>query len=518
VLFALAANRFRQSLEWIVARPIRSIIVGIGVLAMLAGLGLTLRRDFFSPVERDQFVVDVFARQGAALSHTAAAVAEVEKLLGEEAEIASTASFIGRNAPLVFYNLESQETHANHFAQLIIRVDDPRNTVRVARRVQGKLQANMVGAHCCVHIFEHGAPLIAPFEVRISGPSIPVLREMGRRVEHILEHTAGVRNVRDNYGHESLKVVAQVNEPVARSLGIDQSIVADELRRRMDGFTVSHVREGDEQVPISLRFAARDRQEIGDLASMYFKPSTDAGLIPFSSVAALSPSWQAASIYRRDRQRTLSVLAYPRFGLTAAQVSKGFVPKLDAIKAELPAGYSLELGGENEQRGEAESSLLSNAVYAVCLIVGLLTYEFRSLRLTALILAVVPLSLGGVMLGLFATGWPLNFMAIMGMMVLFGVVINDAVILVDGFERRRRAGEVITRLVVQGTLDRSRHVVITTVTTIAGFLPLALAPSLLLPPLAIAIIGGIGLSTIVTLAVLPAAYLLLYQGPVENAS
>ena len=513
-LITWIVDRYRELLQWTVARPTLSIVLTVAIMGALAALGLTLRRDFFSPVERDQFVVDVFAPQGATLSHTAEVVAQVEAVIAEQTEVASTAAFIGRNAPLIFYNLESQETYANHFAQLVVRVDGSRHTSRVASRVQAELQSTIADAHCCVHILEHGAPLIAPFEIRISGPSTTALRELGRRAADILRQTPGVRNIRDNYGNETLKLITQVNEPVARRAGIDQSAVAGELRRRLDGITVSHMREGDEHIAISLRLPKSDREDVSDLRSVYFKPSADSGLIPFTSVASLSPSWETSSIYRRDGERTLSVLAYPQFGLTAAQLAKDFAPRLEALRKAMPAGYALQLGGENEQRGEAESNLLAKGGYAVLLIVLLLTYEFRSMRLAALILIVVPLSLGGVMLGLFVTGWPLNFMAIMGMMVLFGVVINDAVILVDGFERRRRADApdnqlTVEEMVVQGTLERARHVVITTVTTVAGFLPLALSPSLLWPPLAIAIIGGISCSTILTLVAIPAAYLLL---------
>lgn len=508
-------ERYRLLLQRAVARPKLSIVLTAVMMGALAALGLTLRRDFFSPVERDQFVVDVFAPQGSALSHTSEVVAQVEAVLAQQQEVVSHAAFIGRNAPLIFYNLESQETYANHFAQLVVRVDHSRQTADIARRVQSELQSTIADAHCCVHILEHGAPLVAPFEIRISGPSTTALRELGRRAAEILVQTPGVRNVRDNYGNETLKLIAQVNEPVARRAGVDQTTVADELRHRLDGVVVSHLREGDEQIGISLRLPNPNRQGVSDLTSVYFKPATESGLIPFSSVASLSASWEDASLYRRDGQRTLTVLAYPRFGLTAAQVAKDFAPRLAALRVALPAGYSLELGGENEQRGEAERNLLAMGVYAFLLIVLLLTYEFRSLQLAALILIVVPLSLSGVMVGLFVTGWPLNFMALMGMMVLFGVVINDAVILVDGFEKRRRAGEAGNQLVIEGTLERSRHVVITTVTTIAGFLPLALSPSLLWPPLAIAIIGGISLATVLTLVAIPAAYTLLHRTAIQ---
>ena len=261
------------------------------------------------------------------------------------------------------------------------------------------------------------------------------------------------------------------------------------------------------RIEISIRLPADDRGDIADLRSVYFKPSADSRLIPFSSVATLLPEWEASSIYRRDGQRTLSVLAYPQFGSTAAQVSRRFTTNLESLS--FPEEYDWELGGENEQRHEAESNLISKVIYSVGLIVLLLMIEFRSFRLVGLIFAVLPLSIGGTMVALWLTGWPLNFMAIMGMMMLIGVVVNDAVILVDGYERRRREGQPLERRVLEGTHERTRHVMITTITTIAGFFPLAISPSLLWPPLAIAIIGGLALSTLLTLVAVPAAYVLI---------
>lgn len=506
-----AKNIYRAILAKAVARPALTLVPVVVVMASLASVGLTLRRDFFSPVQRDQFIIDVFASHGSALGHTSEVVERIEAMLAEEEEIVSTGSFIGRNAPLVFYNLESQETYANHFAQLVVRVSDWRLTARIAERLQAELRTRISDAECCVHILEHGAPFVAPFEIRISGPSVTTLRELGRRAAEQLKQDPDVRNARTNYGGDVLKLVARVNEPVARQLGIDQSTVADELRHRLDGLPAGHLREGDERIEISVRLPASAREDIRDLSSARFKPRADAKFIPFSSLAAIVPEWEAPSIYRRDGERTLCVLAYPRFGLTPAQVSKQFPPWLAALRKNLPSGYRIELGGENQQRNEAESHLLGNAVYAVFPILLLLVVEFQSLRLALMLLVVIPLSAGGAMLGLFLTGWPLNFMALMGMMMLMGVVVNDALILVDGFERRRQAGEPIPDLVVAGTLERTRHVVITSVTTIAGFLPLAISASLLWPPLAIAIIGGLSLATLVTLVGIPAAYALLHR-------
>jgi multidrug efflux pump subunit AcrB len=478
----------------------------------MAGIGSTalgLRRDFFSPVQRDQFIVDVYAPQGSALANTAEVVAPIEALLSEVPEVTSVGAFIGRNAPLLFYNLWVQESYANHFAQLVVTVESWRDSIDVAERVQQQLNDQIAGAQCVVHYLEHGAPFVAPFEVRISGPALETLGELGRRAANVLSEIEGVREIRDNYGSERLQLVAQVNEPVARSLGIDQTAVANELRYRLDGLLASDIQDGDDRIGVNLRLADAARDDIADLNSVYFKPTPQSPWVPFSSVATLEPSWKASSIYRRDGERTLTVLAYPDFGVTAAEVFERFEPRLRKMAANLPGGYHLELGGENEQRTDAERNLLNKAVYTACLLVLLLAWEFRSFRLTGLILAVVPLSLAGSMLALWITSWPLNFMAIMGMMMLVGVMVNDAIVLVDGFERRRIAAEPMKQLVVDGTLERTPHVIVTSVTTIAGFIPLALSPSPLWPPLAVAIIGGLTTSTLLCLFGVPAAYLLL---------
>jgi multidrug efflux pump subunit AcrB len=359
---------------------------------------------------------------------------------------------------------------------------------------------------------------VAPFEVRISGPSLETLSELGRRASAVLAKTPGVRNVRDNYGNEALQLVAQVNEPVARAIGVDQGKVANELRYRLDGLVASHLQEGDEQIDIRVRLASAQRDDIADLNSVYFKPTADAPLIPFSAVATLEPWWEAASIYRRDGQRTLSVLGYPDFGLTAAQVSKRFEPQIDQMAAGMPPGYSLAFGGESEQRQEAEGNLCNKAIYTFCIIIILLVAQFHSFLVAAIVMAVIPLSLGGAMVGLYASGYPLNFMAIMGMMMLVGVMVTNAIILVEGFEERRARGEPMRQLVIDGTRERTLHVVVTSVNTITGFIPLAFSHSPLWPPLAIAIIGGLTMSTVICLVALPAAYVLFRRPPAELQS
>jgi multidrug efflux pump subunit AcrB len=499
---------YQRFLVGITARPAAVLVLVVLIMGGMTSVGLLLRRDFFSPVQRDQFIIDVYTPQGSSLAHTLDAVKPVEAALEEMPEVTSYGSFVGRNAPLVFYNLWVQETYANHFAQVVVNVTDWHESAKTAAIVQEKLQTKVPGAHCVVHILEHGAPFVAPFEVRITGPSLETLEELGRRATAVLANSPGVRNVRDNYGNEALQLIAQVNEPVARAIGVDQGNVANELRYRLDGLVASHLQEGDERIDIRVRLASAQRDDITDLNAVYFKPTADAPLIPFSAVATLEPKWEAASIYRRDGQRTLSVLAYPDFGLTAAQVSKRFIPQLDQLASVMPPGYKLEFGGESEQRHEAEGNLRNKAIYTFCIIILLLVAQFHSFRVATIILSVIPLSLGGAMVGLWLTGYPLNFMAIMGMMMLVGVMVTNAIILVEGFEERRAAGQPMRQLVIDGTHERTLHVIVTSVNTITGFIPLALSHSPLWPPLAIAIIGGLTMSTVICLVALPAAYVL----------
>lgn len=505
----------RRLLWRAVSRP-AIVLATIAVLAAgLLSLGLGLRRDFFSPVQRDQLVIDLVVPQGSSLAHTDELVQQVERALRDEQDVNGVLAFIGRNAPLIFYNLTSQETYANHFAQLIVTVSDWRKTAPLAARLQSRLDETISGADCCVRILEHGAPFAAPLEVRIRGRSIEILRRLGSLVQQSLAETPGIRNIRTNFGAEALKLRIDVNEPVARAVNLDQQAVSDALRGRMDGLPAGHFyhdqhnNQEEERVDVLVRLPPGGRRGLADLWNIHFKPSAQGPFVPFGSVADAAPEWETASIYRRDSERTLSVLAYPQFGLTAAQVSRRLLPRLEALAADLPAGYTLELGGENEQRHEAESNLLGSAPYAIGLIVVVLMAQFQRWRLVIVILGVMPLSLAGAMAALMVTGWPLNFMAMLGMIMLIGVVVNDSVILVDGYERRRRAGQSLRRRTLAGTRERFRHVVITTITTIAAFLPLALSPSLLWPPLAIAVIGGLSLATALTLVAVPAAYVLL---------
>lgn len=501
-------NRLMWLLERVLQRPGTSMAIATAIVTASFASGLTLRRDFFSPVQRNQFVIDVFTPQGSPVAYTSEVVQQIEALLVDKPGISSVASFIGSNAPLVFYNLQSQETYAAHFSQLIVTTDDWSHTMKLAVQTQQWLDEQIADAHCDVHVFEHGAPFVAPFEVRISGPAIETLDELGRRAGDILKQTQGVRNVRTNYGNSALKLIANVNEPLARAVGINQTMVADELRNRLDGLPAGSIQEDDERIEIVVRLPAFARETFTDLERIYFKPTAQAGLIPFSTFATLIPTWETASIYRRDSQRTLSVLAYPEFGQTAADVSRGFIPALNRLADQLPPGYRLELGGENEQRHEAETNLMRKGIYGVTIVVLLVMIEFRSIRLTFLIGCVVVFSAAGGVVALWLTGWPLNFMAMMGMAMYAGVAVNDATVLVDELERRRHAGESGTEMVLQGTRGRIRHVVITSA-TIGGYLPLAFSDSLLWPPMAIVMIGGLALSTLLTLVVVPAGYMLL---------
>jgi len=507
------ATAYRVVLLRAVLHPRLTLFGIVAVMGICASLGLTLRRDFFSPVQRDQFLVDLYTPQGSTLHGTKVQTEAAEGVLREEARIVDIVTFVGRNAPLIFYNVSSQETLANNFAQLVVRVERWQDVAEVAAKVQEELTRQVPGAHCCVHILEHGAPLQAPFEIRIRGESIVSLREIGRRVTVLLRSTPGVRNVRTNYGNTAPRLIAEVNEPVARYAGIDQLQVTYALRSRFDGLNAGFLQDADERFDILVRLAPERRRDVNSLSSLYFTPENTDAFVPYTSVATTEIEWEDFSIYRRDGTRTLSVLAYPDFGLTAAQVAGRFRQKIASLEKTLASNYEIDLGGENEQRVEAERNLLAGGVYTFFLVVLLLVAEFRSLSLTAIILAVIPLSMAGALVALVLTGWPLNFMALMGMLMLMGVVVNDTVILLDGLERPCDESQNLADRVVKGAIERSRHIVITTVTTIAGFLPLAFTRSLLWPPLAIAIIGGLIMATMLTLFAVPAAYYWLRNTP-----
>ncbi len=402
------------------------------------------------------------------------------------------------------------------------------DTGDLARRLQPILDRQFADCRVLVRQLEQGPPFDAPLEIRLRGPDLAVLDRLGSQLRLVLSQTSHVIHTRSDMEESIPKLVLQVDEPETRHAGLSRSEVARQMFATLEGSPAGFVTDGADEAPIRVRVSGRDHLRLEQLAALELfqgqrrgpppdESSFTEGGTPLSAIARVELESEVGAITRVSGQRMNEVKAFVTAGTLPSTVLDEFRQRLAASDFRLPAGYRMEFGGESEERNEAVSNLLANAAIVSALIMLTLVVSFGSFRASLIIAAVGVLSIGLGPGALWLFGYPFGFMAIVGTMGLVGVAINDAIVVVAGIRANpaARAGELfaIREVVVQ----RTRHVLATTLTTIAGFTPLVLGGGGFWPPLAITIAGGVGGATLLALYFVPSLYLVLMTRRLRRA-
>ncbi|HCL40034.1 MAG TPA: AcrB/AcrD/AcrF family protein, partial [Pseudomonas sp.] len=293
----------------------------------------------------------------------------------------------------------------------------------------------------------------------------------------------------------------EVDDAQAQRFGLSRADVAQALYRQSLGSTVEQYRQELDPIPMLLRTHEGSRQSLNRLLSTSVFNSAGQA-IPLSAVARIVPAWQPASITQRDGVRVLTVSAGLEDGYSFSQVLRELQARLE--QTPLPAGTRLEVGGDSEGSGDANRALFTTAPIGILLLLFFLLLQFNSFSRLGIVLLTVPLASAGVLPGLVLSGAPFGFQSLLGVIALVGIVVNNAIVLIDVVDQRLASGMNIDAAVSEAVLRRTRPILLTTATTIAGLLPLALSSSTLWPPMAWAIISGLLASTVLTLLVVPA--------------
>jgi multidrug efflux pump subunit AcrB len=356
---------------------------------------------------------------------------------------------------------------------------------------------------------ENGPPLNYPVEIRIIGNEADALFEIADNVKGQLKQMNGVRNIKDDWGQRIKKLVVRIDQPRAWRAGVTSRDVAISLQAVLSGFDMTEFREEDKIIPVTLRSVAADRQDISKIESLNVYAQATGQSVPLRQVADIEVVWQPAKIIRRDRLKTVTVSAdlYP--GTTANEITSALVPRLDEQVWDI--GYRYELGGEAETSGEANQSIKEQLPVAGIIIVLLLVGQFNSFRRAAIILFTIPLGLIGVILGLFAARLYFGFMTLLGIISLSGIVINNAIVLLERIKLEIVDNHLPPqKAVVEAAQRRLRPILLTTATTVFGMMPLYLKGGAMWEPMAMAIIAGLIFATLLTLGVVPVLFSLLF--------
>lgn len=498
-------------------------LAGCVLMFFLALQGLQLvPKLFFPPSDRDYFKVELELPIGTRLSATEAMVKDMEAFLLRDLKVNETreqgvtdwVSYVGNGGPR-FLLTHTPEPASSNYALMIVST----TSYRHIDELMAKIETYALQRHPDLLIkqskIENGSPIDNPVEVRLSGSDIDVLTGLVNQLKAQMRDTPGLKAVSDDWGLPIKKLQIKINQTRARRAGVSSKDIASSLQTGLSGLELTRFREGDELIPVTLRSVAADRQDIGKLEAMVVYSQASGKSVPLKQVADIEVVWENAQILRRDRLKSVTVGAQLD-GITADEGFSKLKPWLEEQQKSWPFGYSYELGGEAESSGKANQSIAEKMPIAVFIIVILLVGQFNSLRKSAIVLTTVPLGFIGVVAGLLIGQSFFGFMTLLGIISLAGIVINNAIVLLERIKYELDQGDDPVLAIIQAAQQRMRPILLTTATTVLGLVPLYLGGGEMWEPMALAIMGGLLFSTILTLGVVPVLYALLYRISVKS--
>jgi multidrug efflux pump len=492
------------------------LVLGGTALLMVATMALAtlLPRDFFPETDRNQLVVDLTLAEGTRTEHTALVARGLAEQLREHPHVRQVHVFAGFSGPRFFYNL--METPAvPHRARLVLVTPSDRELPALVEHIRAHAPDAVPDAQVTARRLGQGPPIEAPIEILLYARESAKLQDAVEQVMAALRATPGAIDVRHKLGTGMPVLAFDIDDAEAARHGLARGDVRAALAGATLGQTASLWRAGREPVTMRLRTAEGEHLPLEALGGLMLTSDRGEG-VPVAQLVRPRLEFQPAVIEHRDLRRMTLVMAETAEGTTYAQVLQRLQPRLEAL--ELPVGVELVFGGSAEEAGDANSAIFRSLPIGLLLLLVFLLWQFNSFRLVAIVLVTVPLAAIGVVPGLLLSGQPFGFMALLGVVALVGIVVNNAIVLVDVAESRRREGGSIAACIAEAVERRTRPILLTTTTTVAGLLPLTFTQSTLWPPMAWAIISGLLASCALTLLVVPVLYRLLMRTRVSNGS
>lgn len=478
---------------------------------------------FFPPSDRSYFKMELELPVGTRIETTQQVAVAMEEYIRDnllinpqrQDGVVNWVTYIGSGGPRFLLTHSPKSSSAN-YALMVINVSDFMLIDSIMSGLERYAFDNFPDLLVKLRKIENGAPIANPVEVRLSGKDRDSLYQIVDSLKSKMISTPGLKSISDNWGLPIKKIIVDINQTHARRSGVSSRDIAVSLQTGLTGMEMTHFREGDTVIPITLRTEAADRRDLSKLESLSVFSQASGISVPLEQVADIYVVWEPANILRRDRLKTITIGAQINPGITASEAFAELKPWLEEQKKSWPVGYQYEFGGEAESSGKANQSIAEKLPTAGLIIIILLVGQFNSIRKSIIILSTIPLGLIGVTIGLLAGGSFFGFMTLLGIISLAGIVINNAIVLLERIKIELEIDDTNPALaIVQAAQQRLRPIVLTTATTVLGLVPLYLGGGEMWEPMALAIMGGLITSTFMTLAVIPALYALLFRVSVK---
>jgi multidrug efflux pump subunit AcrB/outer membrane protein TolC len=490
------------------AMPRKRLTMIGAVVAFVAGLALmsAVPYRFFPMNERDQFIVDLWMPAGTRFAGTDEALKRLADAVRHESGVRSVASFTGGGAPRFYYN-HNPEPPTPNFGELLINTASPEATEALVHQLSK--HANQIVPEGWVYVkpLQQGPVFAAPNEVRLVGDNADLLRTYGDSVARIFENIPGSAYVHTDWRDEELAVGLHVHPEVATRLGLSDADIASQLAGAFSGAPISTFWEGKRDLDITFRLGGAERSGVDDVGATTLVSPTTGARVPLREVADVAPEFRASRIVRRNGTRTLTVRSFAVPDILPSVVLKAATPKLAALT--LPAGMRMEFGGEKEGSAEVQGAVNVALLASLIGVFLILLFQFRNVRHPLVIMTSIPLAVVGAALGLVITGNPFTYTANLGLNALTGVVVRNAIILVDYANELRRGGVDIEAAALLAGRRRLRPIFLTTMAAALGVTPMILSRSPLWSPMASVIAVGLIVSMIFTLVLVPVLYVVV---------
>jgi multidrug efflux pump subunit AcrB len=506
-------SRFFQAYRKLLTTALRMRIpVLLMFVVLLVGSGVSFRfvnQMFFPSSSRPQFMVDVWLPEGTTIERTSEVVGRIEKLLANRKEIQSIAAFIGQGPPRFYLPVEPEKPYSS-YGQLIVSLKDFRDAEKLMHEIDVWAGANLADAEVIPRKYGLGPSETWSVRLRISGPAVAdraTLRRLADEAKEIIAASPQAKVVRTDWRQRVPTIVAEYDITNGRWTNVNRKGIADATRRAFDGVTVGQYREKDKLLPIVLRAVDSERDEAAaTLPTLQVSSALGGNTIPLGQVTRdIRLEWEDPLIWRWDRRRAVTVQAVP-VGLATELRTPELVERVSKIK--LPSGYTVEWDGEYKNARDAQASLVPGIVPSALLMALILVGLFNSYRKPLIIVLIIPFAIIGITLGLLITRQPFGFVALLAAMSLAGMMIKNAIVLIDEIDALHAAGQTPFHAVVNAAVSRLRPVLLAAGTTVLGVIPLL--TDVFWVSMSVVIMFGLTLGTVITMVLLPTMYSLVF--------
>ena len=498
----------RRLIEWCVERRVVVVLATIGVFVLsIVGFG-HVQQQFFPLSERPELFFQLRLPEGTAFGATLESVRKAEALLKDDRDISTSTAYIGRGSPRFWLGLNPQLPDES-FAEIVIVSKDVEARERIKARIEKAVADGALSeARVRVDRFNFGPPVGFPVQFRVIGPDTKKVRDIAYRVREVMRANNQVVDPHLDWNEQSPYLKLVVDQDRVRALGMTPQDISKSLSMLLSGVPITTVRDGIEKVEVVARAVPAERLDlshIGDLA-IY---SRNGVAVPLSQIAKVEYSHEEPILWRINRDMAITVRADVVDGVQPPDVTNAIWPRLKSIRDSLEPAYRIEIGGaiEESQKGNASIFVLFPAMIAAML--TLLMIQLQSISRLVLVFLTAPLGIIGASLGLNVADKPFGFVALLGLIALAGMIMRNAVILVDQIESDVDQGLSRREAIVEATVRRARPVVLTAMAAILAMIPLS--RSAFWGPMAITIMGGLFVATFLTLLFLPSLYALWYR-------